>query len=183
MLTIYAEMPYYKETRKANHMRKCITCNSDCIGLNKACSIKCKLLDNIIKNENGCWIWRRCTGNNEYGYMRWQGKWLSAHRASYKEFKGDIAKGYVISHICDTPLCINPEHLRQRTQKENMQDSASKKRMNHGEKHHLAKLTDKQILEMRLLHSEGFSLTRLGRIFNCRVMYAMNIINNKARKK
>ena len=164
-------------------MSKCINCNNQCIKMNKACSLKCKLLGGIEKNANDCWIWQRRTGNNKYGYVRWLGKWISAHRASYNEFIGPIAQDKVVCHKCDTPLCINPNHLYLATQRENILDAVKKRRMCAGERNHFHKLTDIQINEMRILKKEGFSYPRLARIFNCSAVHVVEIIKNRCRKE
>ena len=48
-------------------------------------------------------------------------------------------------HSCDTPACVNPEHLSLGTRKENMQDAKRKLRMRVGELHGRAKLTNDQV--------------------------------------
>lgn len=41
---------------------------------------------------------------------------------------GDIPDGHFICHKCDTPLCVNPEHLFVGTPQENTLDSVAKGR-------------------------------------------------------
>lgn len=64
----------------------------------------------------GCWNWSGTRMERGYG---WIGARL-AHRASYEFFVGPIPKGLVIDHLCNTPSCINPQHLRACTQSENV---------------------------------------------------------------
>lgn len=51
-----------------------------------------------------------------------------AHRASYKEFVGDIPKGMYVCHRCDVRNCIEPSHLFLGTQADNMADMVLKGR-------------------------------------------------------
>jgi hypothetical protein len=75
-----------------------------------------------------CWLWRGHVTTAGYGYIRIGGARISAHRKAYELAKGPIKPGNVIMHICDTPLCCNPRHLRQGTMYENIQDCVRKGR-------------------------------------------------------
>jgi hypothetical protein len=79
---------------------------------------------NVIPEPNsGCWLW---SGNVEGGYGKISpgpkkvgAQW--AHRASYVFYTGkQIPDGSVIDHKCRVPCCVNPNHLRVVTQKENL---------------------------------------------------------------
>jgi len=84
------------------------------------------------RSKDECWIWlgsKRGTG--PYGAFRVggrKGKVYGAHRLSYILNKGPLPLGCVIMHKCDNTLCVNPNHLKAGTQKENMLDMASKQR-------------------------------------------------------
>ena len=144
------------------------------------CSLKCRIIAGSQKKENGCWIWKGSVAG-DYGKVRWNSKTISAHRASYLSFHGPILAPLNVCHACDEPLCANPDHLWVGTQKENKQDAKRKKRDLRGEKNHFHKFTDLQIDEMRKLKKEGFSYSRLKRIFNCSVIHIFNVIKNKVR--
>lgn len=79
-------------------------------------------LSRLTKTDT-CWTWngaaRPVTG---HGFFKYRGLRVSAHRASYVMFKGAIPTGLVIDHICRNPPCVNPEHLRAVTQKQNMEN-------------------------------------------------------------
>jgi hypothetical protein len=82
---------------------------------------------------------------------------LGVHRVAYKIWVGDIPKGKYVLHTCDNRLCINPEHLFLGSHQDNMDDMISKNRQNKrpGESHHLTKLKEEDIMEIRRLWDSG----------------------------
>jgi hypothetical protein len=70
-----------------------------------------------------------------YGVLYRSKSWL-AHRYCYTEIIGPIPKGKILMHTCDIPLCVNPEHLRLGTMKDNTYDMISKKRDKNSRKTH-----------------------------------------------
>jgi hypothetical protein len=51
-----------------------------------------------------------------------------AHRVQWEKFFGPIPEGMHVLHTCDTPGCINIEHLFLGTNADNMRDMAAKGR-------------------------------------------------------
>lgn len=89
-----------------------------------------KLLDKVqMEPMSGCWLWSGSQDKDGYGRCSFKGNrgWRS-HRLFYLIFKGPLVKGQMIIHKCDTPSCVNPDHLRQGTAHDNMEDMASKGR-------------------------------------------------------
>lgn len=164
-------------------MRFCSYCKNEFQNRSKeiGCSLKCKLLGDIRK-EGDCWLFKN-SSCGEYSKIRWNAKWHLAHRISYEVHNGPIPKGKWICHKCDTPKCVNPDHLFIGSASENRKDAVSKKRVPMGEANHFSKFTDIQVNEMRQLHEEGLTYERLTRIFNCSFAYVKYIMGNKIRKK
>jgi hypothetical protein len=82
---------------------------------------------------NGCWYWMGArlprTGNTlPYGVVGFAGGQYRVHRVIYQIFKGRIKKGLQVLHSCDTPYCVNPEHLSLGTNKQNQADKAARGR-------------------------------------------------------
>lgn len=105
--------------------------------------------------NTGCWLWEGAPRRAEEGYGRIDvgGKAVPAHRYSYEYHRGPIPSGMVVCHKCDTPACVNPDHLFLGTQGDNVRDCAAKGRLvdNSGERSPLAKLTDAQVAEIRAM--------------------------------
>lgn len=77
-----------------------------------------------------CILHTGCCQPDGYGQRKYQGKVVLAHRLAYALAHGlDIfSMGGVVMHSCDTPACINPNHLSLGTQLENMKDCKAKGR-------------------------------------------------------
>jgi hypothetical protein len=110
-------------------------------------------------DESGCWLWTGGTRPNSKG-MLYPRHWtdnhesIGAHRFSFELLRGAIPKGMYVCHKCDTPLCVNPDHLFIGTHHDNMRDMVEKKRsyMGRGEnKKGLAKLTNQQAEQIKAM--------------------------------
>jgi len=76
----------------------------------------------VYKTES-CWLWQGSKDRKGYGQVRLgarPGKLKYVHRLSYEMLVGSIKDGMVIDHLCKTPNCLNPKHLEQVTQAENV---------------------------------------------------------------
>jgi hypothetical protein len=84
-----------------------------------------------IEKTDGCWLWTRGTNSGGYGKFTVKGRMYYAHVFSFY-----LANGYWptldVLHSCDTPRCVNPEHLREGTQKDNAYDMVSRGRASLG---------------------------------------------------
>lgn len=109
--------------------------------------------------DNGCWEWIVKNGKHTSTatHTSLPEKCTSVGRAAWHCFFGPIDKGFDVCHTCDNGHCANPMHLFLGTRLENMQDCVSKGRHAHGERHHLAKLTESQVVVMRKLRREGLT--------------------------
>ena len=85
--------------------------------------------------ESGCWLWLNFTDRFGYGRITVRVgpskrvKHYSAHRYSYEAYNStSLLPGAVVRHKCDTPACVNPDHLVIGTQLDNMRDAIARGR-------------------------------------------------------
>jgi hypothetical protein len=113
---------------------------------------------------NGCWVWTANRNNKGYGMFRPGGiapKEL-AHRLSYQDAKGEIPKGAFILHSCDNPACVNPDHLRVGSAKQNVADMDKRKRRVstplRGEDNPTSLLAQSEVIDLRKSYIAGDSI-------------------------
>lgn len=68
----------------------------------------------------GCWMWMGVIGTTGYGWLKLGGIKYQAHRKSYEVFRGPIASDLCLDHLCRHRWCVNPDHLEQVTNRENI---------------------------------------------------------------
>jgi hypothetical protein len=129
---------------------------------------------------NGCWMWLGTDrGSNRYGSITVDGRHVPAHRYAWQLFRGAIPDGLLVCHHCDTPKCVNPDHLFLGTHQDNVDDCKRKGRLRGGTKTPLrgeanvrSKLTSEAVRAIRadqrtllgIAHDYGVSGTLIWRI-------------------
>lgn len=68
-----------------------------------------------VNPVTGCWEWRSARDRSVHAY--------GPHRRAYELWVGPIPPNMEIDHRCHVRACINPEHLRAVTHRENMQNT------------------------------------------------------------
>jgi hypothetical protein len=88
------------------------------------------VLDNIQPiPETGCWLYLGWWDRQKYAVINKHGETFFAHRAFYEHFKHLISDDLHVCHKCDTPPCVNPDHMFLGTRFDNMSDSGRKGRL------------------------------------------------------
>lgn len=74
----------------------------------------------VTANPERCWEWKgKPNGSMGYGIHSYKGKRHCAHRIAWMFANGREAELNVL-HKCDNPICVNPHHLEEGTQSDNM---------------------------------------------------------------
>lgn len=126
---------------------------------------KIQFPDDFLKRcytQDGCIIF---TGSPSQEYGRYRGQ--QAHRYAYQLHHGPIPDGSVIHHTCFCKRCVNPDHLRSVSQRENVRQN-----MRSGRMAHINKITPSQAIEINrsratnreLADRYGVSVTTIRRI-------------------
>lgn len=79
-----------------------------------------------------CWLWLSQRTPGGYGQFHFGPRgtppWY-AHRLSWELANGPVPDGLSVLHHCDTPACVNPQHLFVGTHTDNMRDASRKGRL------------------------------------------------------
>lgn len=76
-----------------------------------------------VQKTDGCWLWTGHVTPEGYGRFSRQRRLVGPHRLSYEMVHGPIPDGMQVDHHHTCPKnCVNPDHLRLATQKQNMEN-------------------------------------------------------------
>lgn len=74
-----------------------------------------------VEKTSGCWKWTGTLNDNGYGVISIDGRHVRAHRYAWNLLRGDIGEGMQLDHRCRNRACVNPDHLREVTNKQNQE--------------------------------------------------------------
>jgi len=144
----------------------------------------------IKEMPSGCWEWQGARSVYNYGHLKVGSKYWKAHRYMYMMTYGPIPEGLCVCHHCDNPPCVNPAHLYLGTIAENTRDAGLRGRMQkgaahvwarrpdlvrRGERHHNAKLTADDVIELRRLAKQGWSNVQLADRFKLSLPHVSDV--------
>lgn len=74
-----------------------------------------------VDKTDGCWLWTAARNRDGYGMFKVDAMRL-AHRVAYELLVGPIPAGMDLDHTCHAPACVNPDHLRSTTHRQNLEN-------------------------------------------------------------
>jgi len=129
--------------------------------------------------DSPCWVWTRRATRYGYGQVMWQGKQSRVHRVAWELMRGE-KPGPLLLHNCDNRRCVNPDHLREGTQKENCRDAIERGRHTCGEKHGMSKLTNATARQALQWRSEGISTKEISIRLGVAVMTIRRVVSGRS---
>jgi predicted XRE-type DNA-binding protein len=131
-----------------------------------------------VQKTDGCWLWTGALSReNGYGRFNYDNKTLLAHRYSFELHKGHNPEGLFICHHCDTPACVNPEHLYAGTAQDNSDDMKNRNRYRKNRIN--IKITQDIADTIRELYSLGESQKNLAKLYHITQSSVSKIIVGK----
>ena len=132
----------------------------------------------VVDEGTGCRIFRGFRDRWGYGVIGVGRATRFAHRVAWELAKGPIPAGAQVLHQCDTPACVNVDHLFLGDNAANVRDRTNKGRGAIGRRYPQAKLDEGMVREMRKRAREGAAA--LGRAFGVSTQTAWTVIKGKA---
>jgi hypothetical protein len=69
--------------------------------------------------NTGCWLWTGALNYAGYGVFCRDGRKHRAHHVGYEHYIGPVPDGFQLDHRCRVRSCVNPDHLRAVTSRQN----------------------------------------------------------------
>lgn len=99
---------------------------------------------------NDCVEWSGGRFPSGYGYTRFAGRQVYAHRLAWEAAHGPIPDGLVVRHVvCRNPPCVNVAHLALGTHADNMRDKQRDGTQSRGERANQSSLTEEDVRAIR----------------------------------
>lgn len=135
-----------------------------------------------VCKTSGCWLWNAGKDKDGYGKVKRNGRSIRAHRMMYESHRGPIPDGKLVLHSCDTPACVNPDHLSIGDHQENHSQRGMRGRTAKGEASGRSKYSDALIEQIRAERiKEGTSTLKLSRKYGVSVTHVKRIVKGAGR--
>lgn len=79
-----------------------------------------RFLRKTKRDDSGCLLWTGWRRRDGYGVLGLEWQYRRAHRVYFEHVNGPIPPGMDLDHLCRVRNCVNPEHLRIATRRENV---------------------------------------------------------------
>lgn len=134
-----------------------------------------------VDKSGECWEWVAARHRQGYGVISIEGRMWFAHRYIDHVLNGPHQDGEQTLHKCDNPSCVRPSHLERGDQVKNMRDMIHRGRKTQirGEDHPSAKITSREVLEIRRLAEEGVLLKAIAAQYGISRQAVSDIIHRR----
>ena len=139
------------------------------------------LIDSVRSHGDSdeCLVWPFAVHRKlPYGRVPIDGGETTAHRLSYRYFRGEIFDAMDVLHSCDNPPCYNPKHLYLGTDRDNQRDCVIRGRRptRPGELNPAHKLSEQAITDIHAMRSDGASISKISRHVSINQSHAWDIL-------
>ena len=129
------------------------------------------------RGDADCWHWTGYINDDGYGEFYWLGKMHGAHELAVTFTTGEVrSPGLDTCHSCDIPPCCNPAHVRFGSRASNVAEMVARDRVRAGERHPASRLTEAQVVEMRIRRANGAMQKRLAADYGISEAYVSEIV-------
>jgi hypothetical protein len=115
--------------------------------------------------QSGCWRWMGSLDQKGYGQIRIDGSNVRATRVALTLAGRPKTDGLYVCHTCDVTACVNPDHLFEGSQAQNLKDASAKGRIKvpgfYGERCGSSKLTVEDAFYIRTSSATAGALALL----------------------
>lgn len=128
-----------------------------------------------VVDKTNCWIWTAGTFSEGYGAFGLDGKTRFAHRVAIKIYREEDPGEMMVLHHCDTPPCVNPDHLYIGDAQDNSDDHVAR-----GDPSRRNLFSALQIIQMRRMYwAKDITQSALARIYSINQSAIQPILTGK----
>lgn len=138
-------------------------------------------------SDSECWLWMSHVDRDGYGHFQFRHnkdkQKIRAHRVSYMLANNCVVDSDVfVCHKCDNRACVNPNHLYLGDNNTNIADCVLRGRTARGVKNTNSKLTEEQVLRIKLKLADSQSRGSIAKEFDVSKSTISYIANNRTWK-